>query len=268
MAHSSFGSGWPNCDYSNIRTIIRPVDGLRVAAHVELVPLVALLIDLTEMHGLDVLPGQTWGNACRPIRGTQRPSNHSWGTAIDINAPSNPMASADWHRRNANATVLGRRLHTQFTDEIVNMWKAAGFGWGGEYVNRPDPMHFEFKGSVQDARNNYRKLVDFLNASTPTPAPLPIPVPVPRPEIPTIPKPPTPTTPEVYDMRLRTLKQGMEGGDVGTLQSLLNGKASQNLRVDRDFGPSTHSAVVRLQQFFKLTPDGIVGPKTWGVLSL
>ena len=50
MAHSSWGQGWPNCNRSNIVTIVRR-DGLRLPIHRELAPLVTILMDLTEVAG-------------------------------------------------------------------------------------------------------------------------------------------------------------------------------------------------------------------------
>jgi hypothetical protein len=53
-------------------------------------------------------------------------SRHSWGVAIDINATDNPMGAAS----------------TQ-APELIEAFRAVGFGWGGEWL-RPDAMHFEF----------------------------------------------------------------------------------------------------------------------------
>jgi len=110
------------------------------------------LCDRTEFaHGYDLKPGWCWGFACRAIGGTSTPSNHSWGLALDFNAPKNPMASADWHRRNANRNnstfPFGLRIVCDMNEGMVSEWERAGFRWGGRYTNRPDPMHFEFLGT-------------------------------------------------------------------------------------------------------------------------
>lgn len=52
------------------------------------------------------------------------------------------------------------------------------------------------------------------------------------------------------------------------LQGVLRRKAGQAIAVDGDFGPATDQAVRNLQQFFGLTVDGVVGPKTWAVLDM
>jgi hypothetical protein len=160
MAHSSWGQGWPNCNRSNIVTVVR-ADGLRLPVHRELAPLVTLLLDVTEAMGYDVRPDWTWGYACRAIAGTNVPSNHSWGTAVDINAPANP-------RR--------RPLTTNIPRAVRGLWKGHGFRWGGDFTTSvPDPMHFEFMGSVAEARATYARLRRFLGAVPPSPAPSPQP---------------------------------------------------------------------------------------------
>ncbi|MGA9161665.1 MAG: M15 family metallopeptidase [Actinomycetota bacterium] len=84
-----WGNGWPRCQQDRLVTLSRE-DGLSIPINEAISQLVALLIDESERRGYDVKDGQTWGFACRAIRGTSVPSNHSWGLAVDINAPSNP----------------------------------------------------------------------------------------------------------------------------------------------------------------------------------
>jgi hypothetical protein len=104
---------------------------------------VAWLIDETEKRGYDVKPGQTWGYACRAIRGSSSPSNHSWALAIDINAPTNPM---------------GSRLITDMPAWMPKLWEAHGFRWGGTYRSRPDAMHYEFMLTPADAARIIRDI--------------------------------------------------------------------------------------------------------------
>jgi hypothetical protein len=65
------------------------------------------------------------------VRGTtDKLSNHSSGTAIDLNAPKHPLG----------------KIGT-FPPEKVPMIRALsakyGLKWGGDYVNRKDEMHWE-----------------------------------------------------------------------------------------------------------------------------
>ena len=140
-----WGQGYPNCQYGTIKTLVRS-DGLRLPVRAEILPLVAWLIDETERRGYDVLIDETWGYNCRSIRGSTRPSNHSWGLAVDLNARSNAMqtGSPGWTAQRA----AGR---TDMPKWLPPLWKAHMFRWGGDYRTRQDPMHFEFMGSRADA---------------------------------------------------------------------------------------------------------------------
>jgi hypothetical protein len=72
-----------------------------------------------------------WGYAYRDVRGsTTSLSNHSSGTAIDLNATQHPLGKVG-----------------TFPIEKVPMIRALakkyGLLWGGDYRNRKDEMHFE-----------------------------------------------------------------------------------------------------------------------------
>lgn len=58
------------------------------------------------------------------------------------------------------------------------------------------------------------------------------------------------------------LKIGSRGADVRSLQSALS------LYVDGIFGPLTEEAVIKFQLEHGLSPDGIVGAKTWAVIGV
>lgn len=61
---------------------------------------------------------------------------------------------------------------------------------------------------------------------------------------------------------METIKLGSRGNDVKILQGVLN------LIQDGIFGPLTQEAVKEFQKSNGLTPDGIVGTKTWDKLGL
>jgi peptidoglycan hydrolase-like protein with peptidoglycan-binding domain len=62
-----------------------------------------------------------------------------------------------------------------------------------------------------------------------------------------------------------TVRQGSRGPAVEELQQKLNADgAAPPLVADGIFGPMTRAAVVAFQQKYGLSPDGIVGPLTWG----
>ncbi|MFZ6732020.1 M15 family metallopeptidase [Undibacterium sp. Ji42W] len=64
----------------------------------------------------------------RPIRGQpQHPSTHSWGIAIDLEAEKYPLGS-----------------NQRFPAQVVDIFGKAGFFYGGDFISRKDPMHFQF----------------------------------------------------------------------------------------------------------------------------
>ena len=81
-----------------------------------------------------------WGYAFRMVRGTtDKLSNHSSGTAIDLNATRHALGKVG-----------------TFPAEKVPMIRALakkyGLKWGGDYVNRKDEMHFEVEVSAAKAK--------------------------------------------------------------------------------------------------------------------
>lgn len=64
----------------------------------------------------------------RPVRGSSsRLSMHSYGAAIDFDSEHNPLGAT----------------HGRMPREVVAIFKAEGWRWGGDYTNRKDWMHFE-----------------------------------------------------------------------------------------------------------------------------
>lgn len=64
----------------------------------------------------------------RQIRGGDSWSTHSWGIAIDIDAP--------WNR-------FGQTLF-EMSQEVAQCFEEEGFIWGGRWQHRPDAMHFQY----------------------------------------------------------------------------------------------------------------------------
>jgi len=64
----------------------------------------------------------------RVKRTSAKLSTHSWGIAIDLNPETNAQSTAG-----------------DMAPEIVDIFRQAGFKWGGEWSGRDkDPMHFQF----------------------------------------------------------------------------------------------------------------------------
>lgn len=105
----------------------------------EIDELVTLLVEEMRRRGYKPKAGWCWGFAWRPTKRsdgtlTSTPSNHSWGLAIDINAPEN---------------VFGANTHA-IPSWLPKLMRRFGFRWLGPPIR--DWMHFDFAGTPADAR--------------------------------------------------------------------------------------------------------------------
>ena len=131
-------NGWKaSKDAAEIQIISVPIEGtkIKVRCAEAVAPLIAAfckefheLIEPIDDGALD-----DWGYAFRMIRGsTDKLSNHSSGTAIDLNATKHPLGKVG-----------------TFPSEKVPMIRALakkyGLKWGGDYKGRIDEMHFEIE---------------------------------------------------------------------------------------------------------------------------
>lgn len=83
-----------------------------------------------------------WSYAFRPIRGTTGTLSNHAGWAMDLNATRHPLGVAT---DRTFTTEQQRRIRARLK------WMRV-IRWGGDYVNRPDAMHFEIVGSPAACR--------------------------------------------------------------------------------------------------------------------
>jgi hypothetical protein len=62
----------------------------------------------------------------RSKRGQKKLSTHAWGIAIDLEMEKYPLKSK-----------------ARFPDDVIQIFRAAGFFYGGDFKSRLDPMHFQ-----------------------------------------------------------------------------------------------------------------------------
>ena len=128
-------NGWPaSKDRSEIgiKSYTVPGTTVKLACAEKVAPL--LIGFAEEFHKLiEPIDGSAddWGYCYRMVRGsTDKLSNHSSGTALDLNASKHPLGKAG-----------------TFTEGKVPMLQGLcrkyGLKWGGDYLNRKDEMHFE-----------------------------------------------------------------------------------------------------------------------------
>lgn len=138
-SQKGWGKGWPSCEgaKNSIVMVTTTVSSTKLPVHNRISDLVRFLANETERRGYRLKPAQCWGYNCRQIAGTNRPSNHSWGLAVDLNWNDNPYNTTSVH---AMPTWVAR------------LWNEYGFAWGGDYSgNRQDWMHLEFMGTPAQA---------------------------------------------------------------------------------------------------------------------
>ena len=180
----------PNRDASQMVWVRAPISGARWQVHRELAPILAWVVGEAERRGylFDHGPSDVdddWGYNVRRIAGSSSWSYHSAGAAVDIDAQEYPQGQR-------------RRVPPAWLISLFLQW---GWSWGGEFGN-PDPMHFEFRGTVERAR----QLVAMLAAAHLSGGAIPVPVGTPSPIG-------NPTTPKrndggSSDMVLRNIQDG------------------------------------------------------------
>jgi hypothetical protein len=122
-------------DAAEIHIVSVPIEGTKVKVRCAkaVAPLIAgfcsefhKLIEPIDEGSLD-----DWGYCFRMVRqSTDKLSNHSSGTAVDLNATKHPLGKA--------ATFPAEKVPM-----IQALAKKYGMIWGGDFRHRKDEMHFE-----------------------------------------------------------------------------------------------------------------------------
>jgi hypothetical protein len=121
-------------------------DGSTVFGQVatELHPMLDILLAETERRGYKIQQSKgCWGYANRNISGTNIPSNHSRGAAIDINANENGFGDQT----------------PAFPAKIAHeVWEPVGWEWGGDWSGSgKDGMHMEYLPARSTVKKNTDK---------------------------------------------------------------------------------------------------------------
>lgn len=133
-----WGPGWPNCQHDRMVSLTVAGVDFPQGVHEKAEPVLRWVAEQFHQRVEPLHDGWCWGFDCRPIGGSNTPSNHSWGLAIDVNAPDHPYGQS------------GTFTDAQVT-EIRRICDEAGCRWGGDYDSTVDPMHVEFMGTQADA---------------------------------------------------------------------------------------------------------------------
>ena len=144
-------NGWPASEDRKalgIESFTVPGTKIRFACAKAVAPL--LVNFAKEFHELvePIDQGQLddWGYAFRMTRGSDRVlSNHSSGTAIDLNAIKHPLGKSNTFNKDQRNTI--NLLITKY-----------GLAWGGNYKKRKDDMHFEIALNQNQVTNKIKEL--------------------------------------------------------------------------------------------------------------
>jgi hypothetical protein len=115
-----------------------------------------LRFPIRRMRPVDDTVGNTYAFHCRAVvrspcpgaRSSGRWSEHAYGTAVDLNPIENPYVGCGRTRHRASEPFLDRsRLRRgMVTPAVVAAFRAAGWGWGGNWTHSKDYMHFSAGG--------------------------------------------------------------------------------------------------------------------------
>jgi hypothetical protein len=225
-----WGSGWPNCQGGN-QVTVNVTGGARLPVHRDVAELVRTLCEATVARGYQIRQADSGGFNCRSIRNSNRPSNHSWGLAVDLNWKTNP------HQRT---------LVTDMPDWMPEMWQQCGFRWGGTY-KKPDTMHYEYMGTPQQVAAHLAAARTFLDGRVLDPQAEE------RPH------------PDVLGMPPyggKVLKSGSQGDAVRTWQERMKARGWR-IEPTGVFDARTKEVCEKFQKEKGLLVDGKVGRQTW-----
>lgn len=144
-------NGWPASEDRKaigIQSFVIPGTKLKIACAKDVAPI--LVAFCKEFHELvePIDQGQLddWGYAFRMTRGSDKVlSNHSSGTAVDLNALKHPLGKSNtFNKEQCNIITL---LITKY-----------GLAWGGHYKKRKDEMHFDIKMNKEQVKHKIKQL--------------------------------------------------------------------------------------------------------------
>lgn len=125
----------PIVDIQGNQSTMRLVVHQKLAGEIEAV--------FTEMAaiGFPIKAGTTGGYVWRSMVSSSSRSHHSYGVVIDLNWDDNPYISGS---QTVGGSYRPGSNPYSVTSEVVQIWKAHGFYWGGDWNSAKDYMHFTY----------------------------------------------------------------------------------------------------------------------------
>lgn len=176
-----------------------------------------------------------------PIQLTGRANYKKYGDLLGLDLINNPTIAAT---KEVGFRIAGEFWKLNGLNELADQQKFETITRriNGGLNGQPDRLKYY---------NRAKQVLNQNDAATPS-------IPIPPPAEATV----TPSQAPPYPGMLRS---GSRGPSVTALQQRLN-ELGASLTVDGIFGNGTRQAVINFQTKNSLTPDGIVGPATWGAL--
>ena len=150
---STSQNGWPalNMGSDKLHQWVLP-DGTKIVARNGSAGFLLMHFALWFDHSIEDLREPVlddWGYAYRPVRGYSATlSNHSSGTATDLNATDHPLGVDHTFTAKEQAAI---RKRLSFYEGCLR--------WGGDYQGRLDSMHFEVDKPLADCERVARRLL-------------------------------------------------------------------------------------------------------------
>jgi hypothetical protein len=152
---STSQNGWPSlaADSPRLHSWVIPGSNTRLRLRNGSAGFLLVHLALWFDHRIEDVDGPVlddWGYAYRPVRGYSATlSNHSSGTAMDLNATKHLLGAEDTFSPEDERLI--RQRVNRFFDDCIR--------WGGEYQGRKDEMHFEIDAPLAKCEQVARRLI-------------------------------------------------------------------------------------------------------------
>jgi hypothetical protein len=257
-------NGWPvitSYGDRRLKTFTVPGTSRKLTVRADIGPLlIALAADYhREVAAIDVGKFDDWSYELRKARAANSYSDHSSGTAIDLNATTTGAQGPHGGMSTMSSKQIAACAALKKRYEVV-IW-GGDKARGGDYSNKYlfDPMHFALKPgtSLKDVQRVCAKLGIDAHGVRHLPAIKPVPRPVPAPAAKAPVNSPLP------------LRAGSRGTLVRDVQHGLYQRGYRNVRVTGVYDVATLAAVKSFQKKRPLLypADGICGAKTFTAIT-
>jgi hypothetical protein len=262
--------------------VVPGTNGVKLAPGVRQGDVATVLFYVAARYNLlveQLVPGWCWGYNYRLVRGASSTSNHSSGTAGDLNSPKHPLGKTGTYTDQQRKALLGIAADCR---GVIR--------FGEFYVGRKDGMHVEIVGSAAQTADLAKDILAGRLPGGPdgtggaaVPADTPAHVVVPA----VVKSAPAPAQPAVVEQGVPAPDFPLGGGQYfGPKEPLSNKDSVSGYFSHRDdlrawqermkhrgwaitpdglYGDETDRIATAFQRDKGISADGLVGPQTWSL---